>query len=117
MSKEPLSKKQICCKSIEEQMTEFQKKNHDNICNIKVIQKKKHDKNESILSPICISETDINDNVASNNSEDYPWPKGAICIAGDSFISGLQQGLLPRKHKVNSFDTAGLSLALTDPLT
>ena len=41
MSKEPLSKKQICCKSIEEQMTEFQKKNHDNICNIKVIQKKK----------------------------------------------------------------------------
>ena len=60
---------------------------------------KTHDKNESILSPICISEADKNDNVTSDNSEDCPWPKG-ICIAGDSIVSGLQPGLLSQKLKV-----------------
>ena len=72
-----------------------------NTCSIKVIQQKKtSDKNESILPPICISETDINDNVVSNNSEDCPWPKGTICTAGDSIVSGLQPDLLSQKHKV-----------------
>ena len=37
---------------------------------------KTRDKDESILSPMSISKTDINDNVTSNNSEDCPWPKG-----------------------------------------
>ena len=64
-----------------------------------------HDKDESILSPICSSETDINDNVTSDNSEDYPWKKCAICIVGDSIVSGLQPDLLfqRRKSKVKSF--------------
>ena len=57
-----------------------------NICNIRVIQRKHKD--ESILSSICISKTDINDNVTSDNSEECPWPKGTICIAGDSIVSG-----------------------------
>ena len=33
---------------------------------------KTKDKDESVLSLICISETDINDNVTSDNSEDCP---------------------------------------------
>ena len=40
MSNEPLSRKPICSKSIEEQMIEFLKKNMKNICSIKVIQQK-----------------------------------------------------------------------------
>ena len=62
--------------------------------------KKTRDKDESIRPPICISETHINDNVASNNSEDCPWPKGTTCIAGDSIVSGLKPDLLSQKHKV-----------------
>ena len=36
---------------------------------------KAYSKDESILSPILIIETDINDKVTSDNNEDYPWPK------------------------------------------
>ena len=61
---------------------------------------KTDDKDESVLSLICISETDINDNVTSDNSEDCPWPKGTICMAGDSIVKGLQPGLLSQKRKV-----------------
>ena len=61
---------------------------------------KTKDKDESVLSLICISETDINDNVTSDNSEDCPWPKGTICMAGDSIVKGLQPGLLSQKRKV-----------------
>ena len=100
MSNEPLSKKPICSKSIKEQMTEFRKKNHEKYLQYKGNSAKTHDKDESILSPICISETDKNDNVASDNSEDCPWPKGAICIAGDSIVSGLQTGLHPKNIKL-----------------
>ena len=64
---------------------------YKNYLAIKKTQKNPHDKEESILSQICINETDINDNVVSNNSEDCPYPKGTICIAGDSGVSGLQQ--------------------------
>ena len=91
MSNEPLSKKPICSKSIKEQMTEFRKKNHEKYLQYKGNSAKTHDKDESILSPICISETDKNDNVRSDNSEDCPWPKGTICIAGDSIVSGFIQ--------------------------
>ena len=49
--------------TIEEQMTEFRKK---------VIQLKKRDKDESILSPIWIIETNTNDNVTPDDNEDYP---------------------------------------------
>ena len=71
---------------------------------------KTHDKDESILSPICVSETDKNDNVTSDNSEDSPWPKGTIWIAGDAVVSGLQPGLLSqkRKIKVKSFSGANV---------
>ena len=61
---------------------------------------KTKDKDEFVLSLICISETDINNNVTSDNSEDCPWPKGTIYIAGDSIVKGLQPGLLSRKRKV-----------------
>ena len=61
---------------------------------------KTKDKDESVLSLIYISETDINDKVTSDNNEDCPWPKGTICIAGDSIVKGLQPGLLSRKRKV-----------------
>ena len=50
-------------------MIEFFKKIMKNISNIKVIQRKHTDeKDESILSPICISEADVNDNVTFDNS-------------------------------------------------
>ena len=96
---EPLSKKPICSKSVEEQ-TEFRNKNHEKYLQYKSNSAKTHDKDESIKSPICISEIDKNDNVTSDNNEDGPWPKGTICIAGDSILSGLQPGLLFRKRKV-----------------
>ena len=97
---EPLSKKTICSKSIEEQMTEFRNKNHEDYLQYKSNSAKTHDKDESIQSPICISETGKNDNGASDNSEDGPWPKGTICITGDSILSGPQPGLLSQKRKV-----------------
>ena len=48
--------------------------------------------------------------MTSDNSEDYPWQKGAICTAGDSVVSGLQPGLLSqrRKVKVKSFSGANV---------
>ena len=61
---------------------------------------KTKDKDESVLSLIYVSETDMNDNVTSDNNEDCPWPKGTICIADDSIVKGLQPGLLSRKRKV-----------------
>ena len=68
-------------------MIEFRKKKHEQYLQDKGYSAKKtHDKDESILPPICISEADINDNVVSNNSEDCPWPKDTICIAGDSIV-------------------------------
>ena len=91
---EPLSKNRIYSKSIEEQMTEFRNKNHEKYLQYKSNSTKTHDKDESIQSPICISEIDTNDNITSDNNEDGPWPKGTICIAGDSILSGLQPGLL-----------------------
>ena len=48
-----------------------------NICSRNVIQQK-HIKDEHIPSPICINETDINDNVISDNNEGFPSPKGTI---------------------------------------
>ena len=86
MSNEPLSKNPIFSKSIEEWMTEFQKKNHEKYLQYKGNSAKTDDKDESTLSPICISETDINDDVTSDNREDCPWPKGTICITGDSIV-------------------------------
>ena len=103
-------KKAICCKSIEEQMTEFRKKIMKNIYNIKVNSVKTYEKDESILSPIFISETDKNDNVTSYNSEDCPWPKGTICIAGNSILSGLQPGLLSQKRKFKVKSFSGVSV-------
>ena len=97
---EPLSKKPICSKSIEEQMAEFKNKNHEKYMRYKRNSAKTDDKDESIQSPICISETGKNDNGASDNSEDGPWPKGTICITGDSILSGPQPGLLSQKRKV-----------------
>ena len=81
-------------------MTEFRKKNHEKYLQYKGSSAKTHEKDESIQSPICFSETDKNDNVTSDNSEDCPWPKGTICIAGDSIVLGLQPGLLSQKRKV-----------------
>ena len=48
--------------------------------------------------------------ITSDNSEDSPWPKGTICIAGDAIVSGLQPGLLSqkRKIKVKSFSGANV---------
>ena len=81
-------------------MTEFKNKNHEKYLRYKSNSAKTHDKDESIQLPICISETDKNDNVTSDKSEDGPWPKGTICITGDSIVSGLQPGVLSQKRKV-----------------
>ena len=64
------------------------KKNHEKYLQYKGNSAKTHEKAESLLSPICITETDINDNVPFENNEDCPWPKGTICIAGYSIVSG-----------------------------
>ena len=48
--------------------------------------------------------------MASNNSEDCQWPKGTICIAGDSVVSGLQPGLLSQKHKVKVKSFSGANV-------
>ena len=103
-------KKPICSKLIKEQMTEFRKKNHEKYLQYKGNSAKTHDKDESILSPICISEADKNDNVTSDNSEDCPWPKGTICIAGDSIVLGLQPGLLSQKRKVKVKSFSGTNV-------
>ena len=69
ISNEPFPKRLIFCKSIEEKMIEFRKKNHEKYLQYKGYSTKTLDKDESFLSPICISETDINDNVTSDKSE------------------------------------------------
>ena len=79
MSSKTLSRKQICSGSIEEHMTEFRKKNHEKYLQYKGYSAKTHGKDESILSQICI--TDINDDMTSDNSENYPWLKGPIYIS------------------------------------
>ena len=61
-------------------------------------------------SPIWISEIDKNDNVTSDNNEDGPWPKGTVCIAGDSILSGLQPGLLSWKRKVEGKSFSGTNV-------
>ena len=71
---------------------------------------KTHHKDESILPPICISETDKNDNVTSDNSEDCAWPKSIICITGNSIVSGLQPGLLSQKRKVKVKSFSGANV-------
>ena len=83
-------------------MTEFRKKNYEKYFQQEDYSAKKntYDKDESIFSPICISENDINDNVASNNGKDCPQPKGTIWITSDSIISGLQPGLQFQKIKL-----------------
>ena len=90
MSEEPLSIKPICSKSIEEQMIEFGKKNHEKGLQNKAYSAETHDKDEFNLSPICISETYINDNVTSSNSEDCPWPNG-ITNPNTNIYSCLEQ--------------------------
>ena len=110
MSNEPLSKNPIYSKSIEEQMIKFRKKIHEKYLQYKGYSAKTHEKDESILSPVCIGETGINDNVTSANSEDCPWPKGNICITGDSIVSALQSGLLSPKHKVNVKSFSGANV-------
>ena len=110
MPNEPLPKNPICSKSIEEQMAEFRNKNHEKYLQYKDNSAKTHDKDESIQSPICISETDKNDNLTSDNREDCPWPKGTICIAGHSILSDLQPGLLSRKRKVKVKSFSGANV-------
>ena len=110
MSNQPLSKNPICSKSIEEQMIKFRKKIHEKYLQYKGYSAKTHEKDESILSPVCISETGINDNVTSANNEDCLWSKGNICITGDSIVSALQSGLLSPKHKVNVKSFSGANV-------
>ena len=57
-------------------MIEFRKKINEKYLQYKGNSGKTYDKDESILSPICISETDINNNRISDKIEDCPWPKG-----------------------------------------
>ena len=69
ISNEPFPKRLIFCKSIEEKMIEFRKKNHEKYLQYKRYSTKTLEKDEPFLSPICISETDINDNVTSDKSK------------------------------------------------
>ena len=57
-------------------MIEFRKKINEKYLQYKGNSVKTYDKDKSILSPICISETDINNNRTSDNIEDCRWPKG-----------------------------------------
>ena len=57
-------------------MIEFPKKINEKHLQYEGNSGKTYDRDESILSPICISETDINNNRLSDNIEDCPWPKG-----------------------------------------
>ena len=98
MFNEPLSKNWFAVNQSKNRWLNFEKKNHEKYLQYKGNLAKIRDKDESILSPICISETDKNDNVTSDSSEDCLWPKCTICIAGDSVISGLQQSLLYQKR-------------------
>ena len=50
----------------------FEEKNHEKYLQYKGYLAKAHNKNESILSRICTNETDKNDNVTSDDIEDYP---------------------------------------------
>ena len=81
-------------------MIEFRKKKYEKCLQQKGYSAKKHtyDKDEFILSPICISENDINDNVTFDNGKDCPQPKGTIWITSDSVISGLHPSLLFQKY-------------------
>ena len=100
MSDKPFSKISNWSRSIEDQIIEFRKKNHEKYLQCKCYPAKANNKDESILSIICINETEINDDVTPDNSEDYSWPKETICIADNSIVLGLQPGLLSQKHKV-----------------
>ena len=93
-------KNQFALNQSTNRLLNFEKKIMKNICNIKVIQQKHTTKmNPSHHQSVSVKLTKI-DNVTSDNSEDCPWPKGTICIAGDSIVSGLQTGLLSQKRKV-----------------
>ena len=43
-------------------------------------------------------------------SEDCPWPKGTICVAGDSIVSGMQPCLLSQKCKVKVKSFSGANV-------
>ena len=63
---------------------------------------KTQETDESIPLPVCINATEVNDNVTSNNNENYPWSKETICTSVDSIISDLQLDLFSQKHKVQA---------------
>ena len=48
--------------------------------------------------------------MTSDNSEDCSWPKGTICIDGDSIVSGLQPVLLSQKRKVKVKSFSGANI-------
>ena len=53
-------------------MIEFRKKNYEIYLQYKVYSAKTYYKDEFIPSPVCINETDENDNVKSYYNEDCP---------------------------------------------
>ena len=54
------------------------------------------------------------DNLPSNDTPNK-WPKGAICIAGDSILNGIDGSLLSRKRlvKVRQFTGATMTECMT----
>lgn len=72
---------------MEERMIEFRKKNHQQYIQNKGYSAKTDNKDESIPSSISISETDINDNVTSDNIENCLTNEH--CIGVSSIASGL----------------------------
>ena len=75
--------KPLCSKSTEQQMTKFRKGNQNKYLQYNGYTIKAQDKDESIPLANCIEATDTNNNGVSYNSENYPWPKGTICITGN----------------------------------
>ena len=64
-----LCQKPIWSRSIEKKMIEVRKNNLEKCLEYKGYSAKVDEKDEFILSLICIKETDINDNVTYNNNE------------------------------------------------
>ena len=64
-------------------MTKFRKGNQNKYQQYNGYLVKAQDKDESIPLANFIEATDTHGNVISYNNENYPWPKGTICITGN----------------------------------
>ena len=81
-------------------MVKFRKRNQNKFYQYKSCSARAQDKDKYIPLPNFIEATDINDNVISDNNQNFPWPKYTICITGNSVFSDLQPDLFSQKCKI-----------------